>query len=171
MVCFCWPGIGVFAGFVRVWDGALVGEGVGVQRALCLGNSGWGGLICRAWLWDFALGETSEMAQFLEQGLKYCSTCGEVINARAEICPHCGVRQFQSIDGVLQGRNRIVAALLAIFLGSFGVHKFYLGQITMGVIYLIFFWSFVPGLIGFVEGIVYLTMTDTSFEERYGTGV
>lgn len=54
------------------------------------------------------------------------------------------------------GRNRIAAALLAIFLGTFGIHKFYLGKPIQGIIYLLFFWTFLPGLIGFIEGIIYL---------------
>lgn len=64
-------------------------------------------------------------------------------------------------------KNRIAAALLAIFLGTFGIHKFYLGKPVLGIIYLIFCWTFVPGLIGFIEGIIYLCMSDKSFENKY----
>lgn len=64
-------------------------------------------------------------------------------------------------------KNRIVAALLAIFLGSFGIHKFYLNKPIQGLLYLILFWSFLPGFIGFVEGILYLLMSDKSFELKY----
>jgi Predicted membrane protein len=68
----------------------------------------------------------------------------------------------------LSGKNKVVAALLAIFLGSFGIHHFYLGNTMIGVIYLLFFWTAVPGIIGFVEGIIYLTMSDERFYEKYG---
>ena len=61
-------------------------------------------------------------------------------------------------------RNRIAAALLAIFLGDFGIHKFYLGKPVQGIIYLLFFWTLIPGFIGFFEGIIYLLMSDKSFE-------
>lgn len=64
-------------------------------------------------------------------------------------------------------KNRIAAALLAIFLGDFGIHKFYLGKPVQGIIYLIFCWTFIPGLIGFIEGIIYLMMSDKSFEKKY----
>ncbi|MFA5933172.1 MAG: TM2 domain-containing protein [Microgenomates group bacterium] len=64
-------------------------------------------------------------------------------------------------------KNRIAAALLAIFLGDFGIHKFYLGKPIQGIIYIIFFWTFVPGFIGFLEGIIYLLMSDKSFENKY----
>ncbi|MCL5069942.1 MAG: TM2 domain-containing protein [Actinobacteria bacterium] len=64
-------------------------------------------------------------------------------------------------------RNRIAAALLAIFLGTFGIHKFYLGKPLQGFFYLLFCWTFIPGLIGFIEGIIYLLMSDKSFEAKY----
>ena len=44
-----------------------------------------------------------------------------------------------------------VAILLAFFLGSFGAHRFYLGEIGMGCLYLIFCWTLIPHLIAFVE--------------------
>jgi len=65
------------------------------------------------------------------------------------------------------GRNRIAAALFAIFLGGFGVHKFYLGKVGQGVIYLLFCWTFIPTIIGFVEGIIYLTKSDYEFAIDY----
>ncbi len=47
------------------------------------------------------------------------------------------------------------------------MHKFYLGQIGLGVIYLIFFWTYIPAIIGFIEGIVFLTMSDEDFDDKY----
>lgn len=46
--------------------------------------------------------------------------------------------------------------LLAIFLGGFGIHKFYGGKIVMGVIYIVFCWTFIPSIIGLIEGILAL---------------
>lgn len=66
------------------------------------------------------------------------------------------------------GKNRIVAAILALLVGGLGIHKFYLGQIGMGIVYLIFFWTFIPALIAFVEAIIYLTMSDDAFAAKYG---
>ncbi len=67
------------------------------------------------------------------------------------------------------GKNRIAAALFAIFLGGFGVHKFYLGQTGKGILYLVFCWTAIPGIIGFIEGIIYLTMSDEDFERKHLT--
>jgi len=103
---------------------------------------------------------------------KYCSNCGSIINARAEICPNCGVRQLPA-PGIIGpstpgGRNRVAAALFALLLGGVGIHKFYLGRVAQGIIYLLFFWTFIPAIVGFVEGIIYLTMSDQEFEKKYG---
>lgn len=54
------------------------------------------------------------------------------------------------------GGNRIVASILAIFLGDFGIHHFYTGDTKHGLWHLVFFWTGVPGLIGLVEGIIWL---------------
>lgn len=106
---------------------------------------------------------------------KYCQECGAVIRARAEICPHCGVRvapppsAFQLDTGLApNGKSKLAAALFAILLGSFGVHKFYLGEIGWGIVYLIFCWTFIPAIIGIIEGIVLLVMPDAEFVAKYG---
>jgi TM2 domain-containing membrane protein YozV len=104
---------------------------------------------------------------------KYCRECGSTIRAKAEICPHCGVRQMvpQGNLGAVppNGKNRIAAALLAFFLGAFGVHKFYLGQVFLGILYLVFCWTFIPAFIAFVEFVLLLIMSDDEFARKYGT--
>jgi TM2 domain-containing membrane protein YozV/ribosomal protein L40E len=103
---------------------------------------------------------------------KYCTDCGSIINARAEICPRCGVRQLSppGAFGVTTptGKSKIVAGLFAILLGGIGIHKFYLGKIGQGIVYILFCWTFIPALIGFVEGIIYLTMSDEAFAAKFG---
>ena len=42
-------------------------------------------------------------------------------------------------------------ALLAFFLGGFGAHKFYFGQIGIGVLYAIFVWTFIPSIVALIE--------------------
>lgn len=65
------------------------------------------------------------------------------------------------------GKSKMTAALLAIFLGSFGLHKFYLGQVVWGLLYLFLFWSSISMILGFIEGIYYLTMSDKDFSAKY----
>lgn len=62
--------------------------------------------------------------------------------------------------------NRIIAGILAIFLGSFGIHKFYMGNTFAGIIYLLFCWTSIPGILGIIEGIVILLEDDDRYEAR-----
>jgi hypothetical protein len=48
-------------------------------------------------------------------------------------------------------RDEIVGVLLALFLGSFGVHHFYLRRTGLGILYCCFFWSGIPAILGFIE--------------------
>jgi predicted Zn finger-like uncharacterized protein len=66
--------------------------------------------------------------------------------------------------------KRMTAALLAFFLGGYGVHKFYLGYSNAGVIMLVlglFTCGIVSGMIALVEFIIYLTKSDEDFVEMY----
>lgn len=71
------------------------------------------------------------------------------------------------------GSKRIAAGVCGILLGSLGVHKFILGYTKEGVIMLLItvltcgFGSAVSGLIGLIEGIMYLVKSDAEFEETY----
>ena len=95
---------------------------------------------------------------------KFCHACGAQIDARAEICPRCGVRQ--AVAG--PGKDRLVAAALALLLGGLGIHKFYLGRTALGVLYLLFCWTGIPSLIGWVEGISYLLRSNEAWAAEYG---
>lgn len=64
-------------------------------------------------------------------------------------------------------KSKIVAGLLAIFLGGLGIHKFYLGKIGQGIVYLLFCWTLIPEVIGFIEGIVYLCSNDENFQLKH----
>ncbi|MBR0412506.1 MAG: TM2 domain-containing protein [Eubacterium sp.] len=70
-------------------------------------------------------------------------------------------------------KDKLTAGLLAIFLGVFGVHKFYLGYTTSAIIMLLVsLFTFgigatVMGIIGIIEGIIYLTKNDAEFYNTY----
>jgi TM2 domain-containing membrane protein YozV len=48
-------------------------------------------------------------------------------------------------------RDEVVGILLALFLGSFGVHHFYLRRTGLGILYICFFWSGIPAILGLIE--------------------
>ncbi|MGB7486769.1 MAG: NINE protein [Phormidesmis sp.] len=64
-------------------------------------------------------------------------------------------------------KNKVVAAVLALAVGWIGVHKFYLGQTGVGIIYLLFSWTGIPAVIAFFECIFLLVMDDRAFDAKY----
>lgn len=81
-----------------------------------------------------------------------------------------------SVGAVKSDKNKIVAALLAFFLGGLGIHKFYLGYNGAGLAMLLlsifgaillFIPTIIIGLISFIEFIIYVVTDDADFEERY----
>ena len=65
--------------------------------------------------------------------------------------------------------KKVVAGILGILLGGLGVHKFYLGYTTPGIIQLVLgiVTCGAAGIVGLVEGIIYLTKSDEDFVETY----
>lgn len=74
---------------------------------------------------------------------------------------------YNGINPAWPIKNKIVAGLLAIFLGGFGIHKFYMGKIGKGILYLLFIWTGIPSIIAFIEGIVYLCSNDHNFQVKH----
>ena len=97
--------------------------------------------------------------------MKFCYNCGEEIESSSEFCTYCGteslshaqyvgvtdqqavvpvqpVNQYENVPSntAYGTKYRIVAALLAIFFGTFGIHKFYMNKTKTGVLRLLFFW-------------------------------
>ncbi|MDF0707791.1 TM2 domain-containing protein [Flagellimonas okinawensis] len=90
----------------------------------------------------------------------------------------------EGIQGAGGDNKKILAGILAIIVGSLGIHKFILGYnkegfILLGVsiaayvlscvgIGLLFVW--IPGIVGLIEGIIYLTKSDEEFYNTYQVG-
>lgn len=64
-------------------------------------------------------------------------------------------------------KSKVAAGILAILLGGIGVHKFYLGKIGMGILYLCFCWTGIPSVLGLIEGIMYLCSNDENFQLKH----
>ncbi len=72
-----------------------------------------------------------------------------------------------------RGKSKVVAGVLGILLGAFGIHHFYLGSTMAGVILLLVTvltcgtLALISSIIGLVEGILLLVMPDDEFNARY----
>ena len=101
---------------------------------------------------------------------KYCEACGSAIHAAAAACPRCGAPQLSAVVNGANQKSKTTAVVLALLLGGIGVHKFYLGRPVMGIVYLVFFWTWIPAVIALIEGIWWATMNDTTFQDRVRIG-
>ena len=94
------------------------------------------------------------------------------MSGEAVACPKCA-HPNKAAAPVYYGapKSRIAAGVLALLVGGIGVHKFYLGKIGLGIVYILFCWTFVPVIIAFVEGIIYLVQDDKTFSIKQGVTV
>lgn len=69
-------------------------------------------------------------------GSNYCHNCGNAVTPDMAVCLNCGV-PCSSSAAAANAKSKIAAGLLAIFLGQFGVHNFYLGYTQKAVIQLV----------------------------------
>ena len=104
---------------------------------------------------------------------KFCTNCGQELEDNVSFCMNCGkeLNSTKKLNEVKVNKNtngqksKIAAGLIAIFLGSFGVHNFYLGYTNKAVAQLLITvlscgtLSFVSGTWALVEGIMILTGT------------
>ena len=114
---------------------------------------------------------------------KYCTKCGTQNDDSAQYCATCQAALpnlgYQPMQGVNPGQmtdwkavgadKKLVAGICGILLGGFGVHKFILGYTTEGIIQIVI--TLVTcgagGIIGIIEGIIYLTKSDEDFVRTY----
>ncbi len=96
----------------------------------------------------------------------FCRACGKQLHNTAPICPHCGAPQ--RLGKSL--KSKTAAAVLAIFLGGFGAHRFYLGK-WWGVFYLLFCWTGIPGAIALIEGIVFAFTNIEKWDAKHNNGI
>ncbi len=118
-------------------------------------------------------------------GNSYCPNCGASTSAKQIICVKCGTgltmqtqtnpypgadySQSNGYNAPKQIVDKSTAGLLAILLGGFGIHQFYMGNTKSGILHLVI--TFVTcgfgSIIALIEGIKYLSMTDEEFNYTY----
>lgn len=91
----------------------------------------------------------------------FCRNCGKEIDVSVKFCPFCGASQdMDKKESYLQkniqvgenssarrsevsSKNRLIAALLAFFLGWLGVHRFYVGKVGTGILQILTCWCLI----------------------------
>ncbi len=113
-----------------------------------------------------------------------CPSCNTPNDGRSTVCMACGT-MLPGFGGPVQqfeqpkppgADKKVLAGILGIVLGGFGVHKFILGYNTEGIIMVVVWFvglflcgipSLIVQVIGIVEGIMYLTKSDEEFVQTY----
>lgn len=111
-------------------------------------------------------------------GTSFCQNCGKPTPPHSVVCINCWADLARAIPiSDPRAGNKIPAGICGIVLGCLGIHKFILGYTTAGIIMLLV--SVIGGfitcglslyamaLIGFIEGIIYLTKSDEEFVRTY----
>lgn len=95
------------------------------------------------------------------KGTNFCNNCGEPTATEAVICPKCGTSLVPPKQEK-GSKSKLVAGLLAIFLGTYGVHNFYLGNTGKAIAQLLitlltcFVGSIVTSVWALIEGVMLL---------------
>jgi TM2 domain-containing membrane protein YozV len=96
-----------------------------------------------------------------------CAECGKEVSDVARKCPNCGFTS-STFSG---SKSKGLAIVLALFLGGLGIHKFYLGKTGQGFLYLIFFWTFIPAILGVIDAIILATRNERQFSGAVQPGI
>ena len=97
---------------------------------------------------------------------KFCKYCGSEIKGESSFCDNCGANLKEETPASAsvpkntnpEAKSKIVAGILGIFLGGWGVHNFYLGYNSRGAIQIVvsILTCGIGALWGFIEGILIL---------------
>jgi len=64
-------------------------------------------------------------------------------------------------------KDRTATIILCLFVGGLGIHRFYLGQPGLGLLYLLFCWTLIPSFIAFFELFVFIFTSDDEFNRKF----
>ena len=69
---------------------------------------------------------------------KFCTNCGKELKEGADVCLNCGkaIEKPKSTEGI-SPKSRLVTFLLCTFLGTLGIHRFYVGKTGTGILWLL----------------------------------
>ena len=98
--------------------------------------------------------------------MKYCTHCGQELVDDAVVCTNCGREAPKNIVSNVEGgseKSRLVALLLVLFVGGFGIHRFYVGKIGTGVL-----WLLTAGLFGIGVLVDLILIVTGSFTDKEG---
>ena len=104
-----------------------------------------------------------------------CTECSQKIDLNLVTCPQChaaqGLEALAGIDPSIHIKNQKLAIRFSFIFGGLGLHRFYLGQYLKGRLYLMFSWTLVPMIVGWVDAFRTMKMSPFNFQQRYSRRV
>ena len=97
--------------------------------------------------------------------MKYCAQCGAQLVDEAVVCPKCGcaVAPTKTVDPNASPKSRLITLLLCIFVGGLGIHRFYVGKIGTGILFLL-----TAGVFGIGVIVDLIKIATGKFTDKYG---
>jgi len=143
-----------------------------------------------------ALIQCPECGKSISNQAVSCPSCGYPLNLHSDIdknnqstiCPICQTpsilsmgkclkcgfplkqQKIEEIEEYKGHKSRSLAIFLALILGGIGAHKFYVDKPGVGLLYILFCWTFIPAIMGLFSAIRYIFMSDYEFQEKYHLG-
>lgn len=88
------------------------------------------------------------------------------LNASPSVAPLIENVHYHHKEGGKVCKSNVTAGVLAILLGGFGIHYFYVGNIGLGILFLLLCWTGIPSIIALITGILWLT-DEEGFNRKY----
>ncbi len=90
------------------------------------------------------------------EGNRFCANCGNEVPAEASVCLNCGCAITKKASGDL-GDKKTTAGILALLLGGFGIHNFYLGESKKGILKILIAWTGISGILALIDAVKIFT--------------
>ena len=76
-------------------------------------------------------------------------------------------KSYSNNNYMITQKSKSTTIVLAFFLGTIGIHRFYLGQYWKGIFSVLFCWTFIPTIISIIDCVVFSLMTTEKFDDKY----
>lgn len=98
--------------------------------------------------------------------MPFCKTCGQHTHETAVFCTECGALLNTNLRCCSTEKSKVFAVFLALFLGTVGVHRFYLGAWGWGLVSIVFCWTGIPTFLSLGEAVHYLSLPEAEFQRK-----
>ncbi len=86
------------------------------------------------------------------EGNNYCFNCGKTIDPTASVCLNCGFAVKKNMNS-----DKMILAIVALLVGTFGIHNFMMGESKKGVVKILLCWTGISSIIALIDAIKLFT--------------